>query len=274
MIETDGDRPLNDPADEQSDRTANPGEEVVNPYRVLGVVATSHSATHAQSAFLPLIYPFVMAQFGLTYGDIGLMTGVGSAVGKAMQGVYGFAVRRFFRRTIFAAGNLMLGISVLLMGVAGSFPAFFAFSLLAQLSRSPQHPIGASLIADAFGQKLRGTALALDVAGGNLGTVLVPLIGVLAIGAFGWRQSLMGLALLPVLAGVLCLALLPRGGEGVAGQGRRGWVRPSLDQGVVGPSARQEYALHSAGRDCRSRWAGHRGDDGLLPLVSASVSPL
>ena len=274
MIETDGDRPLNDPADEQPDRTANPGEEVVNPYRVLGVVATSHSATHAQSAFLPLIYPFVMAQFGLTYGDIGLMTGVGSAVGKAMQGVYGFAVRRFFRRTIFAAGNLMLGISVLLMGVAGSFPAFFAFSLLAQLSRSPQHPIGASLIADAFGQKLRGTALALDVAGGNLGTVLVPLIGVLAIGAFGWRQSLMGLALLPVLAGVLCLALLPRGGEGVAGQGGRGWVRPSLDQGVVGPSARQEYALHSAGRDCRSRWAGHRGDDGLLPLVSASVSPL
>lgn len=210
------------------------GSAEVKPYRVLGVVAASHSATHMRAAFLPMVYPFVMAQFGLTYSDIGLMTGAGAAVGNVMQGVYGFAVRRFFRRTIFAAGNIMLGISVLLMAAAGSFPVFFAFAVLGQVSKSPQHPVGASLIADAFGRKLRGTVLALDIAGGNLGTVLIPLVGVLAIGAFGWRQSLAGVAFVPVLVGVLCLVLLPRGskavGTKVGGDGLRlHWTREFLE---------------------------------------------
>ena len=42
---------------------------------------------------------------------------------------------------------------MLLMAAAGSFPVFFAFTVLGQVSKSPQHPVGASLIADAFGRK-------------------------------------------------------------------------------------------------------------------------
>ena len=138
-------------------------------YRTLGIVAAAHSVTHMQAALMPLLYPLIMSQFGLTYGDIGLMTGVSRAVGNVAQGAHGFTVRRFFRRTLLGAGNLLLGVAILMMALAGSFPLFFAFSVLAQLAKSPQHPIGTSLVADVFGRRLRGSALAVDFAGGNLG---------------------------------------------------------------------------------------------------------
>lgn len=204
-----------------------------HPHRILGTVAATHSVTHMQSAFLPMIYPFVMSHFGLTYGDLGLMSGVGNALGNAMQGVHGFTVRRFYRRTLLGTGNILLGVTVLLSALAGSFPVFFAFTVLGQIAKSPQHPVGASLVAAAFGKRLRGTALALDFAGGNLGTVLVPLLGALAIAEFGWRGALAGFAFLPVLAGLSCFVLLPRGDKAASGTstGRRGlrWVRELLE---------------------------------------------
>ncbi|MHB9149148.1 MAG: MFS transporter [Thermoleophilia bacterium] len=210
--------------------SASPG---AHPRRVLGAVALAHSVTHMQSAFLPMIYPFVMSHFGLTYGDLGLMSGIGNALGNATQGVHGFTVRRFYRRTILAVGNILLGVAVVLSALAGSFPLFFAANVLGQIARSPQHPVGASLVAASFGTRLRGTALALDFAGGNLGTVLVPLVGALAIAAFGWRGSLAGFALLPVLAGLSCFMLIPRGAKAPpgAGSGRRGlrWARELLE---------------------------------------------
>ncbi len=204
-----------------------------HPKRILGAVALTHSVTHMQSAFLPMIYPFVMSQFGFTYGDLGLMSGIGNALGNATQGVHGFTVRRFYRRTLLGAGNIVLGFTVLLTALAGTFPLFFAANVLGQIARSPQHPVGASLVAESFGKRLRGTALALDFAGGNLGTVFVPLVGAFAIAAFGWRDSLAAFALLPVLAGLSCFVLIPRGAKAPpgAGSGRRGlrWARELLE---------------------------------------------
>ncbi|HET7520361.1 MAG TPA: hypothetical protein VFK61_02355, partial [Candidatus Limnocylindria bacterium] len=59
------------------------------PWVILGLLSLAHAVVHAQSALLPLIYPFVIAEFHLTAGDIGLFIAVTTAVGGLMQFAYG-----------------------------------------------------------------------------------------------------------------------------------------------------------------------------------------
>ncbi len=179
------------------------------PYLTLGAVAAAHSATHMYNALMPIIYPQVMAEFGFSYAQLGLMLALGNSLSSILQGIYGFLSRRVPRPILLGLGNVVLAISMFLTAVVGGFPSFFGLNVLSRMSQSPQHPVGNSLISETFGKKLRGTAFAINFAGGNAGTLLVPSLGTLALAVLGWRQSLMVFALLPLLMGLLCMLFIP-----------------------------------------------------------------
>ncbi|MCL5959076.1 MAG: MFS transporter [Chloroflexi bacterium] len=213
-----------------------------SPYRTLGFVAAAHSVTHMYSALMPIIYPHVMAEFGFSYAQLGLMLAVGNSVSSLLQGIYGFLTRVVPRRMLLGFGNVFLAISMCLTALAGGFPTFFAFNLLGRMSQSPQHPVGNSLISDGFGKKLRGTAFAINFAGGNAGTLLIPSLGTLALVAFGWRASMAIFAAIPLLVGTLCILLIPeqrklrplngdkKGGVLSAG---RDWLSPLKNRNIA-----------------------------------------
>jgi predicted MFS family arabinose efflux permease len=46
------------------------------------------------------------------------------------------------------------------------------------------------MIANRFGERQRGSALSIHVAGGNVGTILVPLVGTFLIAQLGWRMTM------------------------------------------------------------------------------------
>lgn len=177
------------------------------------------------TALMPIIFPHAMAQFGFSYAQLGLMLGLGNGLSSLMQGIYGFLTRRVMRRVILGAGNVALAASMFLTALTGGSASFFIFNILGRVSCSPQHPVGNSLVSEAFGKRLRGTAFAVNFAGGNAGTVLVPFLGTLAVAAIGWRWGLSFFALFPLLAGILCMLAIPEQpgppAEGVAeGEGK------------------------------------------------------
>lgn len=90
--------------------------------------------------------------------------------------------------------------------------------------------MGNSLVAESFGRKLRGTAFGINFAGGNLGMVLVPVLGTMAVSVFGWRRTMEFFAVLPLAAAFLCLTMIPevrREGAGDKGEEKLS-VRRSL----------------------------------------------
>ena len=179
------------------------------PRLTLTLLSIGHAVIHAHSALMPLIYAIMIVEFGLTIGDIGLFIAITTAVGGSMQLLYGFLTRLVARPAILATGYLFFGAGLILGGFAQSFGQLAAAVSGARLGASPQHPVGNALISDLYPAERRGFAISAHISGGNVGTVLVPLVGAALLAAFGWQATLMIFGA-PALVISLLVALLVR----------------------------------------------------------------
>jgi MFS transporter, FSR family, fosmidomycin resistance protein len=160
------------------------------PALTLGLLALSHAVLHAQSALMPLIYPIVSVQFALSPRDIGLFIAVTTAVGGSMQIVYGFLTRWVARPVLLGGGQLVFASGLLLSGLAHSVGQLLGAISFARVGSSPQHVVGNALLSDLYPPERRGFAISAHISGGNVGTVLVPFVGLAMIGAVGWQATL------------------------------------------------------------------------------------
>ena len=211
-------------------------------YHTLILVALSHSVSHMYAALMPILYPSIMAEFGFGYTQLGFMVGVGNTLQSLMQGVYVFLMRRIYRKVLLASGNFLLALSVGLMTLTGGVVPFSIVQVLARVSTSSQDPVGNSFVAEGFGKKLRGTAFALNFAGGNVGTLIVPVLGTIGLATFGWRTTLLIFALLACIAGFLILTIQEKplteekkataSGKIIWSAAGKDWIEPLKDKNI------------------------------------------
>jgi predicted MFS family arabinose efflux permease len=157
---------------------------------------------------MPLIFPIVADEFHMSYTDIGFLVGFTTFAGGMVQVVYGFLGRHVLRKVILAVGQFVVGVSCVVTGLASGYPVMFLGNLGARLGASPQHPVGNSLLADRFPVSERGAALSLHVVGGNIGTVLVPVLGAVLLTVIGWRATMFVLGLPAFLLSIALVAFI------------------------------------------------------------------
>jgi MFS transporter, FSR family, fosmidomycin resistance protein len=175
------------------------------PRLTLTLLALSHAVIHAQSALLPLIYPIIIVEFALNPRDIGLFIAVTTAVGGSMQLLYGFLTRWVARPVLLGGGQLVFAGGLLLAGVTQSLGQLLAAISAARIGSSPQHPVGNALLSDLFPPERRGFAISAHISGGNVGTLVVPFLGLALIGAVGWQATLALFGVPALLTGSLIL---------------------------------------------------------------------
>ncbi|HVA25137.1 MAG TPA: MFS transporter [Chloroflexota bacterium] len=186
---------------------------ISGPKPILAMVASAHGVTHMYSTLLPLVYPLMQAQFGFSYGELGLIVGISSALGGVLQFGFGLAGRYVPHRMLIGLGNVCCGLTIALFGAVGSFFQFSIVRVLNSVAQAPQHPIGNSMIANRFSERKRGAALSIHVAGGNLGTILVPLVGTFLIAQLGWRATMVIFSLPGLLIGSAIMATVTESKE-------------------------------------------------------------
>jgi MFS family permease len=179
------------------------------PGLTLALLAIAHAAIHAQSALLPLVYPIVIVEFGLNERDIGMFIAVTTAVGGSMQLAYGFLTRYVSRPALLAGGQLVFGTGLLVGGLSQSIGQLLGSISLARIGSSPQHPVGNALLSDLFPPERRGFAISTHIAGGNVGTILVPFVGGALLLSLGWQATLAIFGIPALVIGVV-LALVVR----------------------------------------------------------------
>ena len=180
--------------------------------RDLSLVSAAHAVIHAVAVLMPLIYPIIRVEYHLSYTQIGLLVAIPNAVGGFLQVVFGLLSRYLLRKMMLGVGNILVGISTFFTGTVAGFWSLMAWRMLANIAGAPQHPMGSSYLTDRYGRKRHGYALAWHVAGGNLGTLAVPLIAGPLLGLWGWRPILYLAALPGILIGIAILILVDEKG--------------------------------------------------------------
>jgi MFS family permease len=164
--------------------------------RDLTLVSAAHAVIHAVSVLMPLIYPFIQKEYNLSYTQIGLIVAIPNAVGGLIQIVFGLLSLYILRKIMLGVGSILVGVSTFFTGTIAGFWSLMIWSMLSRIAGAPQHPVGSSYLSDRYGRRRHGYALAWHVAGGNIGTLAVPLIAGPLLGVWGWRPVLY-LAALP-----------------------------------------------------------------------------
>jgi MFS transporter, FSR family, fosmidomycin resistance protein len=157
--------------------------------RTLWLLSAAHAVNHAQAALLPLVYLAIIVEFGIGAAAIAFLAAAGNILSGSVQLAYGALTRLVPRRVILAAGGVVFGAGMAAQGLAPGFAHFAAANIVSRVGGSPQHPVGNGLLAEQFPEHRRGLAISAHIAGGNVGTVAVPLLGAWLIAALGWRST-------------------------------------------------------------------------------------
>jgi MFS family permease len=158
-----------------------------------------------------IILPEMREGLGLTYTQAGLLA-TGNLVGYLVFAVIGgFLASKFGARRVISLSLLLMGICMLLTGLANSLEWAFAMRLLTGLGNGGAYVPAMALGSIWFTMRKRGFATGIVSGGIGVGTFLGGLIVphiLLTYGVDGWRYSWYYLGGAVLLIALLCYFLL------------------------------------------------------------------
>lgn len=166
-----------------------PDHDQIRPTRSLLLLSVAHAVNHAFAVLLPLIFLAIIKEFGVSTGTVAILAAIGAFASGAVQLSYAELTRRVSRRRLLGFGGLLFGFGFALQALAVSFVTFAIPNIVARIGGSPQHPVGNGLLAEQFPEHRRGFAISAHIAGGNMGTVVVAVVGVPLVALIGWRGT-------------------------------------------------------------------------------------
>jgi MFS family permease len=221
--------------------TAAPALPDIRPNRSLVLLSLSHAVNHAHAVILPLIFLRIIDEFSVGVESIAFLAAIGNLSSGLVQLSYAQLTRMVSRRRLLGAGGLLFGGGFVAQAFAGGFATFAIPNVLSRIGGSPQHPVGNGLLAEQFPTHRRGFAISAHIAGGNVGTVVIALVGVPLLAAVGWRGASIVLGLAAVLIAIAVLALIRERGTDRAAAIAHGNVRDALGRVVADRDLRWLY---------------------------------
>ena len=179
-----------------------------SPRRVLAVTCGNHAVHDGYTDTLYLLLPLWQAEFGLSYGAVGVMRALYSAVLAAFQVPAASLALRFSPVLLLAAGTALSGLGYMLAGASAGLPLLVVALMLGGLGSSTLHPIGSDLVASAFPGNAVRPALGTFNFAGDVGKMVFPAGASLLLTFMSWRETAFVIGGIGVAAAVAVLLLL------------------------------------------------------------------
>jgi FSR family fosmidomycin resistance protein-like MFS transporter len=176
-------------------------------FSILAAISFCHLLNDMMQSLLPAIYPILKANYGLDFGQIGLITFTFQFTASLLQPVIGFYTDLRPKPYSLAVGMGFSLLGLLLLGRASSYTLLLAAAGLVGLGSAVLHPESSRVARMAAG-KQPGLAQSLFQLGGNLGSSIGPLFAAVVVLQFG-QHSVSWFA----LAAVIGMLLLVRVGH-------------------------------------------------------------
>lgn len=173
---------------------------------MVGAVGAAHFVSHYYILLLPPLIPFVRADYGVTYTELGLALSVFNIVSAALQTPAGFLVDWLGARILLIAGLIISAIAFMAAGAIHSFWLMIAMFALAGVGNTVYHPADYALLSQHVPASRIGQAFSFHTFAGMLGSTAAPASLLVMQGLWGWRGAFIASSLLGlVVAAVLLL---------------------------------------------------------------------
>ena len=171
---------------------------------VVGAVSAAHFVSHYYILILAPLLPFVRADYGVSYTEIGLALAAFNIVSTALQTPVGFLVDRLGARVLLIVGLMIGSGAFALAGLVDSFWFLVAMFALAGVGNTVYHPADYALLSQHVPPDRIGQAFSVHTFAGMLGSSVAPVSLLAMQSVWGWRGAFIGAAVLGfIAAGVL-----------------------------------------------------------------------
>jgi len=168
-------------------------------------VATSiaHFANDVPLTLLPAVLPILIEEFSLSYAAAGAMITASALLMTSLQAFTGYVADRWNKIILLRLGLTTLGIGTILIGFSTNYVQLLTFGCLMGIGGSVFHPIGYSLLSDAFESGNRGKALGLGSAAGDIAVPVAFATSGFLVLVLGWRNLFVLWGLIAIIAAVI-----------------------------------------------------------------------
>lgn len=173
--------------------------------RTISLIGLAHGTSHFFHMLLPPLFPWFIADFGLSYSQLGLLVSTFFVVSGIGQAMAGFLVDRVGARPVLFVALGCFVAAGLALATANGYPGLMLAALLAGLGNSPFHPVDFTILNKRVSQPRLGHAFSVHGISGNLGWAAAPVFMAGITGLTGsWRlagaaASLWALAVIALL---------------------------------------------------------------------------
>lgn len=204
-------------------------------FRTIGLVGSAHFVSHIYILVLPPLFPFLRAEFGVSYTELGAAIALFNVLSAVLQTPAGYLVDRTSARTVLVGGLVLGAASLLAASMAPNFILFTLMFAVLGIANTAYHPADYALLSTRISAARTGQAFSIHIFAGFIGTAITPAVMLVLAAAFGWRGAFLAAALLGV---VVALAIVTfgdvlAGREAAQGKGVTGAAKSEGDRRIL-----------------------------------------
>ena len=167
--------------------------------RVIGLISLAHGSSHFFHLILPPMFPWLKAEFGFNYAELGLLMTIFFVVSCIVQASSGFLVDRIGARPVLFAGVGLLSLAALTYSQSNSYAILVLGAVIAGCGNGVFHPVDYTLINHKVSPPNLPYAYSVHGVTGYLGWAAAPALMVGMTTLFDWRIAFLTASALEVL---------------------------------------------------------------------------
>lgn len=202
--------------------------------RTLTAISIAHWVSHFHLFVLPMLFPYLKAQLGVGYIELGFALTVFGVVSGLTQAPIGYLADHIGARKVLLIGLTVGGLALILLGMHLSYTSLILCAALLGLANSVYHPCDYAILSAHMDVRRMGRAFSIHTFAGFLGGAVAPAIMAALVATVGGLGALIvagavgpAVALLLVAVGIPDASSADRKGDDAAAS-KQSVITPAL----------------------------------------------